>query len=155
MKNPFVPLIIRVTVIVFSSLALGLSGSIYVRAGNAENCDKGSSTYMAIIVDVVAIVYSVYIAIDEYTSKPLGLRSHRAKVRLVFLDIFFIVFDSANLSVAFEALTDPVWACRQNGDEQGICAFNKALCDRQKALTATLLMALLAWLATFAISMLR
>lgn len=115
---------------------------------------------MALIVDVVAIVYTFYITYDEYTSKPLGLRSHRAKMRLIFLDLLFIVFDSANLSVAFEALTDEQWACRDGAGpnanlQLGTCPLNPPICNRQKALTATLLIALIAWLLTFAISTLR
>jgi hypothetical protein len=41
-----------------------------------------------------------HLELVQYTSKPLGLRSPSAKARLILLDIFFIVFDSANLSFA-------------------------------------------------------
>jgi hypothetical protein len=155
MNNPIVPLVVRLTVLTFSALALGLSGSIFQKAGRT-NCSRGSSTWLAVIVDVVAIIYTVYITWDEYTSKPLGLRSHRAKMRLIFLDLIFVVFDSANLSLAFEALTDDQWACRDaQSISSGVCELNHDICVRQKALTATLLIALLAWLVTFGISTLR
>lgn len=155
MNHPMVPLVVRLTVVTFSSLALALAASIFHKA-NRTGCSRGSSTYLAIIVDVIAIVYTIYITYDEYTSKPLGLRSHRAKMRLIFLDLLFIVFDSANLSLAFYALTDERWACRQsNASGPGVCELNRAICARQKALTATLLVALVAWLVTFSISTLR
>ncbi|KAF2837299.1 hypothetical protein M501DRAFT_938070 [Patellaria atrata CBS 101060] len=164
MHNPMVPLIVRLIVLTFSTLALALAGSIFQKA-NRSGCTRGPSTYMAIIIDVIAIVYTCYITYDEYTSKPLGLRSPRAKMRLIFLDLIFIVFDSANLSLAFDSLTDERWACREgifadNQGQEGIsslstCTLNHEICVRQQALTATLLIALVAWLVTFAVSTLR
>ncbi|KAF1811642.1 hypothetical protein P152DRAFT_47573 [Eremomyces bilateralis CBS 781.70] len=157
MRNPIIPLIIRLTVLTFSTLALGLAGSIYQLA-STTGCEKGSSTWLALILDACAIVYTVGITYDEYSSKPLGLRSHRAKMRLLFLDLFFIVFDSANISLAFAALTDRQWACKEGmrGDLSSLrCPSNGQICARQKALTAVLLVALVAWLSTFAISTLR
>lgn len=158
MNHPMVPLVVRLVVLIFSVLALALAGSIFHRS-DGQSCKNNSSTWMAVIVDVVAIVYTVYITYDEYTSKPLGLRSHYAKMRLVFLDLAFIVFDSANLSLAFQALTDSRWACKDGSDlsegqERG-CPYVQSICTRQKALTATLLIALIAWLTTFAISTMR
>jgi hypothetical protein len=155
MNHPMVPLVIRLIVFTFSTLALGLAGSIFRQSKHA-GCGNSSSTWLALIVDTVAIVYTVYITYDEYTSRPLGLRSHNAKMRLIFLDLFFIVFDSANLSLAFQALTDNRWACRSSDQpDPTFCPFDKAICQRQKALTATLLIALVAWLCTFGISTLR
>ncbi|KAF2628952.1 hypothetical protein BU25DRAFT_364925 [Macroventuria anomochaeta] len=155
MNHPMVPALVRMIVLTFSILALSLAGAIFHKSDSAS-CDNNSSTWMAIIVDVVAIIYTVYITYDEYTSKPLGLRSHNAKMSLIFLDLAFIVFESANLSLAFQALTDDKWACRDATDPvAAYCQYTRSICVRQKALTATLLIALLAWLATFSISTLR
>lgn len=155
MNHPMVPAVVRCVVLTFSILALSLAGAIFHKSDSVD-CDNNSSTWMAIIVDVVAIIYTVYITYDEYTSKPLGLRSHNAKMSLIFLDLAFIVFESANLSLAFQALTDEKWACRDPAEPQAsYCPYNRPICRRQKALTATLLIALLAWLATFSISTLR
>jgi hypothetical protein len=155
MNHPMVPAVIRMVVLVFSILALALAGAIFHKSDSA-GCDNNSSTWMAIIVDVVAIAYTVYITYDEYTSKPLGLRSHNAKMSLIFLDLAFIVFESANLSLAFQALTDDKWVCRSAAAKDNeLCPYTRPICIRQKALTGTLLIALLAWLATFAISTLR
>jgi len=156
LNHTMVPLVVRLVVLIFSVLALALAGSIFHKS-NSRPCKNNSSTWLAIIVDVVAIVYTIYITYDEYTSKPLGLRSHYAKMRLIFLDLAFIVFDSANLSLAFQALTDERWACRDGTElnEATSCPYTKSICVRQKALTATLLIALVAWLMTFAISTLR
>lgn len=110
---------------------------------------------MAIIVDAVALVYLVYITWDEYTSKPLGLRAPAAKARLILLDIVFIVFDSANLSLAFESLSSVTGACTRAEINSRIVPRNDLICDRQKALASVLLIALIAWLMTFSISVLR
>jgi hypothetical protein len=105
-------------------------------------------------VDVIAVVYSIYITYDEYFSKPLGLRKARAKVRLVLLDLFFIVFQSANLSLSFESLTVEEGAC-QVGDTARTDARFDNVCERAKALSSVLLVSLVAWMLTFSVSVLR
>ena len=154
LKSPIVPLVFRLTVWVFSLTALALGASIQHMSHEYVH-PQGPSALMAIIVDAVALVYLVYITWDEYTSKPLGLRSPSAKARLVLLDIFFIVFDSANLSLAFESLSTVSGACTVGEVNQQVAPKNDAICDRQIALASVLLIALLAWLTTFAISVLR
>lgn len=154
LRSPIVPLILRLTVWMFSLCALALGSSIYHyshRLGRLQD----PSTYMAIIVDAVALVYLVYITYDEYASKPLGLRSPRAKVRLILLDLFFIVFDAANLSLAFESLNDAQGSCTNAVINDEPIDKNDILCDRQKALASVLLVALIAWLLTFSVSVFR
>lgn len=75
LRNPVIPLVFRSVVFTFSAVALGLSGSIYHRTYSSENQENTPSTDMAIVVDAVALVYILYITYDEYTGKPLGLRS--------------------------------------------------------------------------------
>ena len=148
LRSPLVPMIIRIIVWSFSAVALGIAVSIYrITDDPHNNAEQTASTKMAIVVDAVAMVYLFYITYDEYSGKPLGLRPARAKMRLIFLDLFFIVFDSANLSLAFETLSNPV--CTASRLERlGICA-------RQKGLASVLLIALIAWLLTFSISVMR
>lgn len=184
MKNAFVPLIIRLTVLAFVVAALGLGAYIYrdttalnsnpdIRAGTVPGqdtagnyiCEQQPSTYMAFIVDSIAVVYLLYITWDEYASKPLGLRSFRAKMRLIFLDLLFIVFSAANLSLAFNTLTDKQWACYADAPSANLtnneaaalttCVQNSSICQRQQTLCAMLTLALAAWLMTFSISVLR
>src|SRR5438046_3088340 len=104
--HPLVPLFFRVIVFTTSTIALGLSSSIYHLTRDSP-FTQTPSTIMAIVVDVVALPYIGYITWDEYTGKPLGLRPPKAKISLVLLDLFFIVFESANLALAFDALMDP------------------------------------------------
>ena len=144
LRNPIVPMVIRMNVWSFSAVALALACSIHhitdISTKSDNKINSTPSTNMAIVVDAVALVYLLYITYDEYSGKPLGLRPAKAKMRLIFLDLFFIVFDSANLSLAFEAI-------------QGNC--NSQVCSRQKALASVLLIALIAWLLTFSISVMR
>lgn len=154
LESPIVPLIFRLMVWCFSLTALALGGSIQHLSQGFVN-GQGPSALMAIIVDAVAMVYLVYITVDEYTSKPLGLRSPSAKARLILLDIFFIVFDSANLSLAFESLSTAKGSCTLSEINREIAPKNDSICGRQKALASVLLIALIAWLTTFSISVLR
>jgi len=105
---------------------------------------------MAIVVDVVAIPYILYLTWDEYTGKPLGLRSPKAKIRLVLLDLFFIIFESANLALAFGALTDHNGSCMSAGK-----GYNHIVCNRVKALCGILMVALISWSLTFSVSIFR
>ena len=95
---------------------------------------------------------------------------------IVMFDLLFIVFDSANLSLAFDTLYDVRWSCRntpgQVEDVSIVCnppprylhtftdnpqaqGTDDPLCDRQRALAAFLFLALCAWIATFMISVFR
>jgi len=106
---------------------------------------------MALIVDAIALPYIVFITVDEYRAPPIGIRPSDQKLRLTLLDLLFIVFDAANLSLAFQALNDPEWVCHRSD----ICQWQMTICDRQRALAAVLLIALVAWLTTFVVSLVR
>lgn len=159
LRSSLIPLVIRTNVWLYSLIALALGGSIWKGQG------KGSSPIMAVIVDGIALLYILYITYDEYTGKPLGLRSARSKMRLVFLDLFFIVFDSANLSLAFEAVSDSNAECKKLEHEKNAAnarsaqlvqdALTVGICHQQKALASVLLIALISWLLTFSISVFR
>ena len=114
---------------------------------------------MAIIVDCIALPYIGYITWDEYTGKPLGLRPPKAKMRLVLLDLFFIIFESANLSLAFQAITDQDGSCLASENATNREGARKHidgnLCAQEKALASILFVALLAWGLTFSVSIIR
>jgi hypothetical protein len=144
-----VPLVFRMTVLTTSTVALGLSTSVH-HLSDKYTFPQNPSTTMAIVVDVIAIPYILYITWDEYTGKPLGLRSPKAKIRLVLLDLFFIIFESANLALAFGALTDANGTCKV-----GMNGTNSIICGRVKALCGILMIALVAWSLTFSTSIFR
>jgi len=74
LKNPYIPLIFRLSVITFTLAALGLGTRVYheTRERNTidSQCVQRASTYMAIILDCIAVPYIFYVTWDEYTSKP-------------------------------------------------------------------------------------
>ena len=75
MKNPFVPLVFRILVLAFTLAALGLGGRIWHEADHVKKttdraCVQRASTYMALIVDSIAVPYIGYVTWDEYMSKP-------------------------------------------------------------------------------------
>jgi len=154
LKNPFVPLVFRLITVIFTLTALGLGVRIYRRTDNApQPCSQRASTYIAVIVDSIAVPYILYVTWDEYTSKPLGLRSATAKMSLLLVDLYFIVFYSSNLSLSFGALTDRRWACYR--EDHSACLYNEGICSSQRALSGVLIVALLAWMITFSLSVLR
>ena len=177
LRNPFIPLMFRMVVLTFAIAAMALGASIYEEGGRIKKCIQqpprnrsaecilrvGPNTtnyyqdpsgLMATIVDAIAIIYTVYITYDEYFSKPLGLRRARAKVRLVLLDLFFVVFQSANLALSFESLTVDEGACKTSTVPMRTSRFAN-LCDRAESLSSVLLVSLTAWLLTFSVSVLR
>ncbi|KFY06453.1 hypothetical protein V491_08618, partial [Pseudogymnoascus sp. VKM F-3775] len=117
--------------------------------------EQSPSGIMAIVVDVIALPYIGYITWDEYTGAPLGLREPKTKMRLVLLDLFFIIFESANLSLAFQAITDRDGPCFSNSDGGRPHDMDPNLCGQVKALAAILFIALVAWGLTFTVSILR
>lgn len=149
LMHPLVPLFFRLIVLATSVIALGIAASIH-HLSDKYLYRQNPSTTMAIVVDVVALPYIIYVTYDEYAGAPLGLRSPKTKIRLVLLDLFFIIFESANLAIAFGALTENDGSCKigQNGA-------NFIICDRVKALCGILMLALIAWSMTFSVSIFR
>ncbi|KAG0684253.1 hypothetical protein C6P40_005036 [Pichia californica] len=153
MNNSYIPLFFRLISITLSTVALGLSSRI-VRATEEFQMSQQPSPLMAMIVQAVGIIYLLYITYDEFTSQPLGLRNPTAKIRLVMLDLFFIIFSSANLSLSFQSIFDSKWVCtRDNIDESSI--FDPMVCKKVKTLTAFLFLTLVAWCINFTISVFR
>lgn len=85
LNDPTVPLTFRALIWVLSLLALALASSVF-HLSNKYGFAQKPSTIMAIVVDVIALIYLIYITYDEYSGKPLGLRSPKAKMRLSTFD---------------------------------------------------------------------
>lgn len=86
LNDPTVPLTFRALIWVLSLLALALASSVF-HLSNKYGFAQKPSTIMAIVVDVIALIYLIYITYDEYSGKPLGLRSPKAKMRLSTFDL--------------------------------------------------------------------
>ncbi|KAK6346804.1 hypothetical protein TWF696_006912 [Orbilia brochopaga] len=157
LNNPMVPLTFRAIIWIVSLFALSFSASIYVMSAR-NHAKQQPSTVLAIVVDAVALVYIIYITYDEYSGKPLGLRSPKAKIRLIMFDLVFIIFDSANLSLAFDTLYDVSQSCASpitSTTLTGSLLTDNPICSRQRALASFLFLALCAWVSTFTVSVFR
>ncbi|KAK9475341.1 uncharacterized protein V1510DRAFT_408922 [Dipodascopsis tothii] len=165
LNNPYVPLTLRATMFALSVVALGLAASIFIQSRHYANTRgdglaQQPSTIMAIAVQSAALVYLVYITYDEYSGKPLGLRNAKDKVKLIMLDLFFIIWSSANLSLTFNTLYDTGWICRSSAvsDEQlgyDPTPYSGGICSRQKGLAAFLFLTLFMWVFSFTVSIFR
>lgn len=158
--NPLVPLLLRICIIFFSACALGLACTIFQYSNNrydGSKIEQQPSTIMAIVVQCFAIVYVAYIAYDEYSGKPLGLRDPLGKMKLIMLDLLFIIFSSANLSLTFNTLYDDEWVCQNDIDLpiDDRSPTVTSICRRQRGLAAFLFLVLNLWLLTFTISIIR
>ncbi|KAK6455810.1 uncharacterized protein RJT20DRAFT_50799 [Scheffersomyces xylosifermentans] len=94
-RNPLIPLFLRILIIIFSTCALALSCNIFVLSHHkyeGNSLQEQPSTIMAIVVQCCAVVYVIYIAYDEYHGEPLGLRDPLGKMKLIMLDLLFIIY---------------------------------------------------------------
>lgn len=145
LKHPFVPLAFRLTVLLTSTIALALGIRIFQDETGSGEPPEGAEITQAIVaiaVDCVAIPYIGYMTWDEYTGKPLGLRTASSKISLVLMDLFFIIFKSVSTTLAFEALryhNSPIPLVRHYSE----------------ALAAFQTIGLLAWSMTFAVNVFR
>ncbi|ODQ66091.1 hypothetical protein NADFUDRAFT_10867, partial [Nadsonia fulvescens var. elongata DSM 6958] len=158
LNNPYVPLTLRAIIFVLSIIALALASSVYRYSGSFKpSINQQPSTIMAVVVQTTALVYLVYITYDEYTGKPIGLRSPKDKMKLIMLDLLFIIFSSANLSLAFNTLYDEKWVCRPIDPlaQSAQVPYNHVICTRQRGLASFLFMILSMWVTTFTVSIFR
>ncbi|KAI1395692.1 hypothetical protein F4819DRAFT_477688 [Hypoxylon fuscum] len=157
LRHPIAPLIFRLVVLITSIAALALACNIFQRERDPNipdsNTPESSQAIVAIIIDVVAIPYILYMTWDEYTGKPLGLRAPAQKVSLTLLDLVFIVLKSSSTALAFEALVyhsgyglstdyDPLTA-------------EMASLHLARGLAALTLVGLIAWILNFTINVFR
>ncbi|KAK9365775.1 hypothetical protein V1509DRAFT_570338 [Lipomyces kononenkoae] len=160
LDNPYVPMTLRSGIFVLSIVALGLAVRVFILTNNFKNpgpLSQQPSTIMAICVQSIAMVYLVYITYDEYSGKPLGLRNAKDKVKLIMLDLLFIIFSSANLALSFNTLYDKQWLC-QAPSGTGVTdttPYDGGICRRQRGLVSFLFLVLLMWVMTFTISIFR
>ena len=142
LRHSLAPLVFRLTVMITSILALGIAAQVHKVEDEDNDTAEETQSIVAIVVDCVAIPYIGYMIWDEYTGKPLGLRSAVSKISLILLDLFFIIFKSASTALAFESLV-----------------YHNLTDDRvrnlSKALAAFMLIGLMAWTMNFAVNIFR
>jgi hypothetical protein len=145
LRHPLVPLAFRLTVLLTSIVALALSARIFEieeHGGLSRQSAERTQSLVAIVVDTIAVPYIGYMTWDEYTGKPLGLRQATAKISLVLMDLFFIIFKSASTTLAFETLVN------HN-------SFDSQTNQYSRALAAFQTVSLISWSFTFTVNVFR
>ncbi|KAI2602835.1 hypothetical protein GGR54DRAFT_464828 [Hypoxylon sp. NC1633] len=157
LRHPIAPLIFRLIVLITTISALALASNIFQREDDPttlnDNTPETSQALVAIVIDVVAIPYILYMIWDEYTGKPLGLRVAAQKVSLTLLDLIFIVLKSASTALAFEALVYHSGDGLSTDASQAVT--EKAALHLARGLAALTLVGLIAWILNFTISVFR
>ena len=159
--NQYLPLSFRIIIGILCCVSLGLATRIFQNSESHSisqvhgTVSQQPSTIMAICVNAIAILYIIYIAIDEFTGKPLGLRDPLDKMKLILLDLLFIIFSSANLALAFNTRFDKEWVCTGSSRDSDQYPKIAYICRKQEALSAFLFVALFMWVFTFTISIIR
>ncbi|KAL6940443.1 hypothetical protein ACO0QE_004344 [Hanseniaspora vineae] len=158
--NRYLPLFFRISTIVLCIIALGLASRIFINCkGDYPETDvtihQQPSTIMALVVNSIAVVYVVYIATDEFKGEPLGLRDPNGKLKIILLDLLFLLFCSANLALAFNSMYDAQWACHAGTDLNNRSPKLNYVCRKQKALSSFLFIILCVWVLTFIIGIVR
>lgn len=144
-RHSLVPLASRLAVMLTSIVGIAITGSmIRLLRDDPDKATESGQAIAAAAVDSVAIPYIAFMIKDEYTGKPLGLRPPAAKIGLILLDLVFIVFKSASTALAFEVLI-----------HHNIRDADKRMRSLSQALTAFMLLGLLAWVITFIINIFR
>jgi len=144
-RHSLVPLASRLAVMLTSIIALAIAGNMLrLLRNDPDRSTESGQAIAAAVVDSVAIPYIAFMIKDEYTGKPLGLRPASAKIGLILLDLFFIVFKSASTALAFEVLI-----------HHNIRDADATMRQLSKALTAFMVLGLVAWISTFIINIFR
>ncbi|KAM3159538.1 hypothetical protein ACU8KH_05623 [Lachancea thermotolerans] len=160
LDSQYLPLSFRMFIVILSAIALGLAIRIFQNSkGELEfsgsSVPQQASTIMAICVNSIAVLYLFYIAYDEFSGKPLGLRDPVGKLRLILLDLLFIIFSSANLALTFNTLYDKQWVCTEGKYSEDELPKMEYICRKQRALASFLFVVLFMWVVTFTVSILR
>ncbi|CAI8496407.1 unnamed protein product [Hanseniaspora opuntiae] len=170
-QNRYLPLLCRFMIVVLCTVALSLSARIYINSKShyfgrdldepltAElkkyTMGQQPSTIMAMVINTISILFEVYVAVNEFNGEPIGLRNPLGKLRLLLLDLFFIIFFSANLSIAFGSMFDDDWVCIGGYPSNKSSPKVNYICRKQRTLSSFLFLILCAWVITFTVSITR
>ncbi|KAI1345039.1 hypothetical protein F5Y15DRAFT_364612 [Xylariaceae sp. FL0016] len=157
LRHPIAPLIFRLVVLITTVAALAVAGNIFQRGRDpnlpSNNTAETSQALVAIVIDVIAIPYILYMTWDEYTGKPLGLRAPAQKVSLTLLDLVFIVLKSASTALAFEALV--YHSGDGSAEDVSAAEQEQRSLHLARGLASLMIVGLIAWVLNFTISVFR
>jgi len=153
LNRGYVPLVLRFISFIFSVAALFIAAYI-TRFSARADVGTRPSTVMAFVVNGCALVYLPWVAKDEYFGQAIGIRSPKHKLRLVLLDLLFIMLNSADLALAFNVLYDSEAGCITDMNTFDTPA-SKRVCMLQQSMAAVLFITLMGFVINFTVSLYR
>lgn len=108
LKNPFVPLILRVLSISFVSAALAVGVRIRrsLQHQGAPVSSMGVSPLLAIIYGPITLLHALGTLYIEYFGRPLGLWSVKSKLIGTSVEVIFVGLWASELSLTFDNFYD-------------------------------------------------
>lgn len=162
-NSRFLPLALRIIIFIMALISLGLSVRILQNSRAQILVDRitvpiQSSIIMSIVVNTLAIIYTSYIALNEYHGKPIGLRDTKSKMIIISMDSLFIIFTSATLALAFDSRFDDFWVCNRSSKAEQLgfdFPYISYICRKQDALVAFLFVMVFFWVCASFILILK
>lgn len=162
-NNRYLPLTLRIIIFIMALISLGLSVRIFQNSRvqaliNDRTVPIQSSVIMSIVVNTLAVTYTIYIAWNEFNGKPIGLRDSTSKMMMILMDLLFIIFTSATLALAFNSRFDDYWVCNraEQDDQLGFSfPYIAYICRKQDALVSFMFIMVFFWVSTLIIMILK
>ncbi|EPQ29052.1 uncharacterized protein PFL1_03341 [Pseudozyma flocculosa PF-1] len=165
--NPFVPLLFRFLNISFTTATLAVAIELFQTLHEQQATDAvGSSPVVAIVFAPLTLVHIAFQIWIEYFGRPIGLWTVQSKLFYTIIELIFICFWSAELSLAFDNYFTSTLVCvsfgnpfggSNNRDPQPLLDMSKKpyLCRLQGALIGLVFVSLLAYLIVLTVSLFR
>ncbi|KAN0060220.1 hypothetical protein ACQY0O_007549 [Thecaphora frezii] len=118
--NPFVPLLIRIVNISFTTATLAVAIKLWRVLHQERATDAvGSSPMVAIVFAPLTLVHIAFQIWLEYFGRPIGLWTVQSKLFYTTIEIIFICFWSAELSLSFDNYFTSTLVCVSFGSPFG------------------------------------
>ncbi|WFD25454.1 hypothetical protein MNAN1_000414 [Malassezia nana] len=112
LRNPFVPLLLRLINIMLISCSLAVSARLHISLQrNGDLHAVGVSPLTGIIFAPPSIVHSLFQIWLEYRSRPIGLWQASSKLWYMMLELVFVCLWSAELGLVFDNYFTSMLVC--------------------------------------------
>lgn len=112
LRNPFVPLLLRLINIMLLSCSLAVSARLHISLRrNGDLHAVGVSPLTGIIFAPPSIVHSLFQIWLEYLSRPIGLWQASSKLWYMMLELLFVCLWSAELGLVFDNYFTSMLVC--------------------------------------------
>lgn len=158
LRNPFVPLILRIIniAVLSSTLAVGVRLRKSLHDVDLEWA-VGMSPILAIVFTPLSLAYALFQVWLEYRSRPIGLWKASSKLGYMALELIFVCLWSAELSLSFDNYFTSTIACMSSSSPfyshiqpvQEHIANKSTICDLQISLICLCFISVMVYLIVF------